>query len=48
MDACLCSCHKGGLPCGICCAEVAKKFLEPVSREDKSKDILDKYLKGKK
>jgi hypothetical protein len=46
MD-CNCGCHKTGSPCGICCADVAKKFIEPPSKKDKSAELLEKFMKGK-
>jgi hypothetical protein len=48
MADCPCSCHKAGEPCGICCAETVKKFLEPPDSKDKSKELLEKFLKGKR
>lgn len=47
MD-CPCTCHKTGKMCGICCEESAKPFLTPPDPTDKSKELLEKFLKGKK
>ena len=45
---CPCNCHKGTKPCGICCTETVKDFMKPPSSTDKSKELLEKFLKGKK
>lgn len=48
MAGCTCQCHKNpATKMCICCADAAKTLLTPPSREDKSKDILEKWLKGK-
>lgn len=47
---CVCSCHKVNRPGGmcICCEAATKPFMQPPISDDKSKELLDKFLKGKK
>lgn len=47
MTGCACTCH-GSKPCGMCCAEVVKKVLVPGDGKDRSKELLEKFFKGKK
>jgi hypothetical protein len=49
VKGCACSCHTNpNVAVCICCEKAAEKFIRPEDKGDKSQQILDSFLKGKR